>query len=434
MRLYTKMRKCLCGAAAIGMLLTAALLLGCPEVTIRSEKDVCVNFFTSTAPSDPNATRISTWQELQAIKANDPKASYILTKDITIPDGVVFTPIGARNATNLNPQAFQGTLDGNGFFVRNLSINWSFAYVGLIAYVGPTGVVKNLGVTVAAVNAASSTDLQREYVGAVAGENEGTVIAYVEGGSVRGGSAVGGVVGSNRGMLAGIANVTVTGATDDVGGLAGRNTGSVYGSSRGVINGTASSNNVGGLVGNNQGGNIVGFSTGAVHGSSIVGGLVGLNSSSGTVTGYSTASIDGAEYLGGLAGKNDNTTPSQNAAAVFGYARSVISTSFTGGSTTPLPVGELSGTQGGVDGYRSLKEGESVVFDKTTNRLDARTKSGRSGDPIDARRYSSSAAFKKFTFGPAVGQWEYTPNLWPTLNYAPASLFTARCVIQPNVP
>jgi hypothetical protein len=105
----------------------------------------------------------------------------------------------------------------------------------------------------------------------------------------------------------GVADVSITGSGSCVGGLAGENQGTVsqcY--STGAVSG---STNVGGLVGAAGGESAVThcYSVGSVSGGSYVGGLVGQNG--GTVTCcYSTGGVSGAGFrAGGLVGNNHGT-------------------------------------------------------------------------------------------------------------------------------
>jgi hypothetical protein len=103
----------------------------------------------------------------------------------------------------------------------------------------------------------------------------------------------------------------------DVGGLVGLNEGVVFeSSSAGMVNGGANSGADGGLVGSNAGGIEASYTTSAVGGSGDVGGLVGKNSSTGNVV---------ASYWATDAGSNGSLT-------TFGLNNG-SSDSFTSGQT-----------------------------------------------------------------------------------------------------
>ena len=136
--------------------------------------------------------------------------------------------------------------------ITGLTVTGSNDYTGLFGRIGSGGTVKDVTLTKASVTGGN-------YVGGVAGQNDGTVENCSVDGTVTGTglSDTGGIVGTNYGTISGCsAEGTVTGDVN-VGGIAG-------GSYLGVI--------------------IEGcHSTAAVSGSSTVGGIVGFNSS-GTFT------------------------------------------------------------------------------------------------------------------------------------------------------
>ena len=276
--------------------------------------------------------------------------------------GAGFIPVGT-DATQ-----FEGVFDGQGKTIDKLSINYSSTpgvlnYVGLFGYVGANEVAKNIGLTNVSV-LANVTDTE---VGALAGENWGSIVnAFVTGsvqsagpatgaglGTGQGHFSVGGLVGFNTGSISSShSNATVnvthnfTGSmTGDIGGLVGTN--SVGSSALGVIfNGSISNSfatgNVtgtisspsstqftfGGLVGQNIGGPIAGhsatatisqsFATGSVSGVGATvtssGGLAGLNSSV-VVASYATGNVgtvSGLSSIAGLIGQNADGSVSQS--------------------------------------------------------------------------------------------------------------------------
>jgi len=102
----------------------------------------------------------------------------------------------------------------------------------------------------------------------------------------------------------GVESVNITGE-DDVGGLVGWNEGTVSSSnSSGSVTGDM---HVGGLVGRNEGGAVSdSHSAGSVKGSYAVGGLVGMDEYGGAVgNSYSTGDVTGDGNVGGLVGMND---------------------------------------------------------------------------------------------------------------------------------
>ena len=129
--------------------------------------------------------------------------------------------------------------------------------------------------------------------------------------NVTGKDNVGALVGSNEGRLsASWATGSVTGE-DNAGGLVGENVGGVVSASYAAVSvsGTGGSD-VGGLVGENVGEIAASYATGPVtlaSGNSNAGGLVGLNSDV-IIASYSTGEVSGAgTELGGLVGSNSGT-------------------------------------------------------------------------------------------------------------------------------
>lgn len=138
---------------------------------------------------------------------------------------------------------FNGTFDGNGYEIRDLYISRPGA--GLVGLFGNVryGEITDIGVVNANVNGDGG-------VGALVGENWGTVSNSYVTGDVRGNKSVGGLVGWSNGL------VSNSYATSNVSG----------------------ESEVGGLVGNNRGTVSKSFATGDVNGNENTGGLVGANS------------------------------------------------------------------------------------------------------------------------------------------------------------
>jgi hypothetical protein len=136
-------------------------------------------------------------------------------------------------------------------------------------------------------------------------------------GNVTGNDDVGGLVGKNEGTVStSYSTGSVTG-DDFVGGLMGKNEGTTSNSSSGssVIGNTR----VGGLVGQNSNTASNSYSTGRVTGSDYVGGLAGRNE--GPVSNsYSTGNVTGYDEVGGLMGRNEDTvSDSYSTGSVTGY-------------------------------------------------------------------------------------------------------------------
>jgi hypothetical protein len=135
--------------------------------------------------------------------------------------------------------------------------------------------------------------------------------------NVTGNDDVGGLVGKNEGTLnTSYSAGSVTG-DDFVGGLVGKNEGTASNSSS--SSSVTGDTRIGGLVGQNSATVSDSYAAGSVTGSDYVGGLVGRNE--GTVSdSYSTGSVTGYDDVGGLVGRNEGTvSDSYSTGSVTGY-------------------------------------------------------------------------------------------------------------------
>ena len=213
-------------------------------------------------------------------------------------------------------QGYAGTFDGGGKTITGLTINQSSeSNVGLFASIAEGGTVKNLKLDDVDIIAGSN-------VGAIAGENRGTIENCSVSGSVTGSSnnsCVGGIAGWHYGgtITDCHSSATVKGIAF-IGGIAGQSNASITACySTGSVTATINSNNysyAGGVVGMNNNGAILTacYATGNVEGEGIsVGGVVGDNVYC-TVTAcyHATGSVIGASSsVGGVAGRNFEVGP-----------------------------------------------------------------------------------------------------------------------------
>ncbi|MHC4110890.1 MAG: fibronectin type III domain-containing protein [Planctomycetota bacterium] len=209
-------------------------------------------------------------------------------------------------ATYSHNKPFTGVFDGNGHIISNFSYTSRRTInIGVFGYVrGDNAEIKDLGLIDPNVDAGTS-----RRVGSLLGWLHNGIISncYVDGGSVA--------------------------AYEDVGGLVGRNDGTITNSySSGSVSGNE---RVGGLVGMNESemggaGTITNcYSTGSVSGKYWVGGLVGLNSSGSISNCYSIGDVNGEYYIAGLVGRN--------------LRASVSNCSFSGNVSGDSDVGGLVG-------------------------------------------------------------------------------------------
>ena len=149
--------------------------------------------------------------------------------------------------------------------------------------------------------------------------------------------------GTFNGKGYGLSNVNVNEPSASNVGIFGASTGTIE--NLHVSGSVSGSNNVGGLVGFQDGGIIVdSFATNSVSGSDSVGGLVGSQNSSSITDSYATGSVSGSDNdTGGLVGSQNggSLTDSYATGSVSGY----------------LDVGSLVGAQGGsiTDSYATGK-------------------------------------------------------------------------------
>ncbi len=285
---------------------------------------------------------------LQGISSVGLALNYLLANDIDATGtalwngGAGFVPIGWPNAEE---PPFSGTFDGRGHTINGLFIDRSNnSNVGLFGSVGAGGVVTNLSLT--------NVDISGNFsVGAVAGENSGTIsLATVSGtvsgvifdndGSIISPEAIGGLVGVNFGTISQSYSSGTVSIADEgfyIGGLAGQNFGSIINSySTSTVTSGAETSSIGGLVGYNAGTISGSYSRATVNAgpdSSNIGGLVGLNADSeggiGTITqSYSTGAVTagpGSTAIGGLVGSNfGSVSQSYSTGAVSGPDDSTI--------------------------------------------------------------------------------------------------------------
>ncbi len=233
-------------------------------------------------------------------------AHYRQTQNITLTNNL--SVIG----TNINK--FTGSYDGNEKTISGLTMTrTSVSYFGLFGYIGSDGIVKNVTVTNGSITGTASS-----YFGGIAGQNEGTIENCSFSGTVNGDTTsdnVGGIVGENSStgtVSNSINNATVKGR-DQVGGVVGQNNGTVINSSN---NDSVTGNNqTGGIAGTAQGKIENCYNTGTVTGNQQVGGIAGTNVGSGNYikNSYNTANVTSSagtsSNLGGIVGFNQaNTT------------------------------------------------------------------------------------------------------------------------------
>ncbi|ERG99004.1 MAG: GLUG domain protein [Haloquadratum sp. J07HQX50] len=308
------------GDAAVSTSTTTTVEEGAVRTYTREDgTELTATYIGSGTEDDPYLANSVT--DLQVINKNTSTRgeNYQLTTDIdasatesSLNGSSDFEPIA--NATG---EAFNGSLDGNGNTISNLTVNRSGENAtGLISKFGASGTVQNMTLQNVSVTGGDTTGL-------LVGESAGAVQNVTASGTVTGDTEVGGLVGtasSTSNITESSATVTTSG-TSQIGGLVGKTSGSVN-DSRADGSVTATRSLAGGLIGDldltgsEELTNIT--ATGNVSaGGQYVGGLVGLGTStannpvtiseaqaSGDVT--TTHDGGGEAYVGGLAGKLSN--------------------------------------------------------------------------------------------------------------------------------
>ncbi len=252
--------------------------------------------------------QITTAADLITVGANlkDYDKHFILTADIdldpNLPDRPVFDKAPIASDVDDAKRRFQGTaftglFEGSGHTIRHLTIAGA-GYLGLFGQLGAGARVKNLELV--DVNVSGSED----YVGGLAGHNEGHVVWCSCSGTVRGRNSVGGLIGANRGDVMQIHSCGTCAGERQVGGLLGANWGkAIWCHSSGTVRGQAA---VGGLAGYNSGVVMHCYSAGPTDGTDSVGGLVG--DSYGDIDRcYSRSTLSGITGAGGLVGTTGGT-------------------------------------------------------------------------------------------------------------------------------
>ena len=220
--------------------------------------------------------------------------------DIDLSSYANWDPIGDANAGI----GFSGTLDGNGYVVKNLTINRPTEDgVGLFALIGDGntmsgGEVKNLGLENVDVEGNNGT-------AGLAAASVGNITNCYINGKINGNGAyaTGGLVGQNFGTIKNCySNCEVVGKYHYTGGLAGANQGQILNCfSTGTV--TGQQEGAGGLIGLNMGGYILNsYSTAKIMGNIGVGGLIGSFDGGTVSNSYATGLVQGTTNVGGLVG------------------------------------------------------------------------------------------------------------------------------------
>lgn len=199
--------------------------------------------------------------------------------------------------------------------VSNVIANSQEAMAGGIAGINAKGAVIDNSESNSAVAGSKATS---SGLGGVAGVNKGTLSKVdslgVTNGGDSGSSAVGGIAGINTGSIENAYNESFVTGGKRTGGLVGINKKSgslVNAANAGRVEGKGAAQDaaqeIGGLVGDNDGSILNGRNGGNVTGTTYVGGIVGTNREDSTLTDIindTSILIKGSTYVGGIAGQN----------------------------------------------------------------------------------------------------------------------------------
>ena len=329
--------------------------------------------------------------------------------------GAGFTPIGDAGTS------FAGTFDGLGHTISNLSINLpsSARWVGLFGGLANGSAIRNVGLLGGSVRGGN-------YVGALVGENHGTIDNSYATGSVTGVSFVGGLAGTNYGSIThSHAAGEVIGTTDssnNVGGLVGLTAVTISDSY--ATGNVAGAYNVGGLAGLGDGTMSNSYATGDVSGIGYLGGFAGFTQGSITNS-YATGNVSGAYFMGGLVGLNEgpisnsyamgNVTGNFNVGGLVGANDGDSPDGYKGSIDTSYSTGEVSGLSnvGGLAGSCGLYGTINNSYWNTTTSgqtTSAQTGGGQSSmGGLTTQQMQSASNFAGFSFTTAPGA---TGNSW----------------------
>ena len=308
-------------------------------------------------------------------------------------------PDMATNEGFVGPTDFAGIFDGNGHSISHLYSKGD-GHRGLFRATTSAASIRNLGVVDANLYGSSGAN---QYIGALVGQNQGSISAVsATGGTVNGGAGddrVGGLVGYNNGgniTASSVTGSTINGGINSdggVGGLVGQmdsGTSNIIASH--VKDSTVNGNNkVGGLVGRmNQGTNnilasyVKGGTVNGGAGDDRVGGLVGFiaNGINTITASFATGAANGGagdDRVGGLVGSTTLGTSSFTASYATGAANGgtgddrvggLLGVMFTGTNTITASYA-TGATNGGVgnDNVGALVGTVSVNGVGTTNTI-----------------------------------------------------------------
>lgn len=293
---------------------------------------------------------------------NAPNKTYVVVTDIDML-GVSWTPFD-----------FSGTINGNGFTIKNLSVIASSGDLGMFTTV--SGAINDLNFENIEIKSTSFNDV---YIGGVCASLTGTLDnVVIKSGNITGSAGyIGGLVGSNEGIISNCSNYgsvygEATSNSGASGGIAATGSGTIKNT---VNNGTVeNSYNAGGIIGYTNNYKFEELTNyGQIKGDNYTGGIIGYMSLSNNCTLQTELNnygvINGKNYVGGI----------------IGYFNSYYSEKYSFNTKSIIKFagftnnGEVEGQSyvGGIIGYLKAYNGtygitndSSVVYvDVTINRM-----------------------------------------------------------------
>ncbi|ARN55738.1 InlB B-repeat-containing protein [Sedimentisphaera salicampi] len=148
--------------------------------------------------SEEDPYKISTAEQFEKIN-QAVAAAYELECDIDFTGKTYSNSVVVQNnsgsTSSFYGNTFSGFLCGNGYTIRNLTINAGCSYVGLFGSISDNGSVKNIGLMSVQINNTSPKS------GALCGRNQGIITNCYSRGVVAGNSESGGFCGQNLGTI-----------------------------------------------------------------------------------------------------------------------------------------------------------------------------------------------------------------------------------------
>lgn len=345
-------------AAASLIVAGSAVALAAPSLTASpASASVSADCTITVPPTVGGVVRVTTPGQLAWI-AN---TTVSLSATIEQMNDLDLAGCGNWPGIGTSSDEFQGTYDGNGHTISNVSSSAPSDYWGLFRY------LLNASISALTLNGVTVSANNKDYLASLAGEAVDSTIENVTviGASITTGSYSGGLVGYFEGgsIIDSSVSGELTATGDYLGGLAGQNYGGSIIRSSAAVDVTAGSNYIGGLVGENSGPITDTYATGDVIGFGHVGGLVGYNSDWYAVAtilrSHAHGNVSGPDRAGGLVGRNiqssialsfatgDVTNSGNATGGLVGENSGPISDSYaTGNVNGDTNVGGLAGLHG----------------------------------------------------------------------------------------